>query len=408
MLDGKGGGMKITLIDAGHPTDSLAWNAWKTGSGRFGVPSVGLVSLASLSRPGDEVSIIDEKTGASVDKVEADLVGISFKTMYARRAYELADSFRARGTPVVLGGLHASLCPDEAGLHADIVVAGEGEAVWPQILEDVENGNFKKLYSSPQPPPAIDTLPVQKLGLLRHESYFMHGVQSARGCSLDCEFCPTRAMFGAGFRLRNPDAVCDEVESLLKIEDKPVLFTDDVFGAGNTEYIEKLTGRLKATGARYGVICDLKMVTPGIVAQLAGSGCRVMCINMPGTCSPEEAGAIKAIQAQGIAVWGYFMFGFEFHKPDVFPRTIEFVRNCAIKHVSLTILAPYPGTPMGERLAREGRIISRDLSLYDQAHVVFKPANMTPAQLENGFSEVVDEMGNLCKVDHLAGIMGRN
>lgn len=400
--------MKITLIDAGHPTDSLAWSAWKTGSGRFGVPTVGLVSLASLSRPDDEVTIIDEKTGAAADGVEADLVGISFKTMYAARAYELADSFRAKGTTVALGGLHASLCPDEAGRHADIVVVGEGEAVWPQILADVESGNAKSLYRSPQPPAAIDRLPEQKIDLLRHESYFMHGVQTARGCSLDCEFCPTRAMFGAGFRLRDPEAVCGEIRRLLRIEDKPVLFTDDVFGAGNAEYITKLTGCLKETGARYGVICDLKMLSPGIVGDLARSGCKAMCINMPGTCSPEELAAIRGIQAQGIAVWGYFMFGFEFHKPDVFPRTIEFVEKCGIRHVSLTILAPYPGTPMGERLAREGRIISRDLSLYDQAHVVFKPANMTPAQLEKGFADVVGAMNNLCNLEHLAGIMSCN
>ena len=160
--------MKIYLVEAGHATPSLAWNAWSADDGRFAAPSAGLVSLASLVRKHDQVEIIDEKVDGPVETLDADLVGISFKTMYAARAYELADSLRKQGTKVVLGGLHASLCPDEAAEHADIVVVGEAESVWPQLLDDVENGTEQPLYKASTPPP-IDSLPCQRVELLNHK-----------------------------------------------------------------------------------------------------------------------------------------------------------------------------------------------------------------------------------------------
>jgi radical SAM superfamily enzyme YgiQ (UPF0313 family) len=366
---------------------------------------VGLVSLASLCRPDDEVRVLDEKASPFPEPLEADLVGISFKTMYADHAYALADRLRAGGVRVALGGLHASLCPAEAGAHADIVVAGEGEAVWPQVLADLDRGAARPLYRAPAPPAPIDGLPRQRVELMAHERYLLHSVQTARGCSLDCEFCPTRAMFGAGFRLRRVDAVAAEVRELLRLQRKHVLFTDDVFGAGNPGFIAELTSALKPLGVSYTVICDLKMLTPPIVGQLAASGCRFMTINMPGTCLPEELAAVRQIQAAGIRVWGYFMFGFEFHKPDVFERVVHFVREGDIQQVSLTLLAPYPGTPMGERLRKEGRILSSDYRRYDQSHVVFRPAGMTPEQLEEGFGLVVREIGDRASIqrvmDHL-------
>jgi radical SAM superfamily enzyme YgiQ (UPF0313 family) len=394
--------MKIALVEAGHAADSPSWSVWVAPGDRFASPSVGLISLASLARDGDEVEILDEKVSGPADNLEADLVGISFKTMYAARAYELADALRGRGTRVVLGGLHATLCPDEAAEHADIVVAGEGEAVWPRLLDDVDVGSFKPLYRSPTRPVPIDSLPRQRVELLDHRKYVLHSVQSSRGCSLDCEFCPTRAMFGEGFRLRRVDDVAEEVDRLMSIEKKPLLFTDDVFGAGDPGYIEQLTLRLKELSVRYAVICDLRMLNPKVVRCLAESGCRVMTLNMPGTCLPVEEAAVRAIQAHGIDVWGYFMFGFEFHGRSVFRRVVDFVRRCGIKHVSLTLMTPYPGTPMGNRFEKEGRLLSRDWRLYDQSHVVFKPAGMTPQELEEGFAYCREEIGDRCGIAKIA------
>ncbi len=394
--------MKIALVDAGLPGDGLPWSSWFSDDGRFTATGLGLVSLASLAREGDEVEIVDEKVSGPADDLEADLVGVSFKTMNAARAYELADSVRARGAPVVLGGLHASLCPDEASLHADSVVIGEGEGVWRDLLYDYAAGAGKARYQAPMPPAPIDNLPPRRMDLIAHEMYLFHSVQTARGCSLDCEFCPTRAIFGGIFRLRSLDAVVGEVNRLLEIRKKPVLFTDDVFGAGHPEFIAELTGELKKLHVRYAVICDLKMLNPRIVMALAESGCRIMCLNMPGTCTPEETRAVQMIQAAGIGVWAYHMFGFEFQDRDVFKRVVDFVGHCGIPHVSLTVLSPYPGTPMGKRLRQEGRILTRDWALYDQSHVVFKPANMTVDELEEGFQYVVEQLGDRTSVDKIS------
>ena len=176
--------MKISLVEAGLPSESPAWTAWTAGDERFAAPGVGLVSLASLVRDGDDVEIIDEKVSGPADKVEADVVGISFKTMNAFRAYQLADKYRKNGSRVVLGGLHSSLCPQEAAQHADVVAVGEGEGIWPQILNDLEAGTHRPVYVQPRPPAPIDDLPRQRFELLEHNGYLSHAVQTARGCSL--------------------------------------------------------------------------------------------------------------------------------------------------------------------------------------------------------------------------------
>lgn len=391
--------MKIALIEAGLPEDSLAWQAWVAKDGRFAVPSVGLVSLASLVRDGDEVELIDEKVSGPVQSIKVDLVGISYKTMNAARAYELADNLRSGGSRVVLGGVHASLCPEEAAQHADIVVAGEGESVWPQLLDDVDQGTYKPVYHSPPSPMPIDTLPRQRIELIDHSRYLFHQLQSARGCSLDCEFCPTRAMFGAGFRLRDINQLMGEVRRLLEIDNKPILFVDGVFGAGEPRFIGQLTDRLKALPIQYAVICDLKMMTPLILKQLASGGCKMMTINITNLPTAEEIRMIREIQDAGIDVLGYIMFGFDSQKPDVFGRMVDFVRENDVRHVSLTLLSPYPGTAMGDRYEAEGRILSHDLSLYDQSHVVFKPAQMTVEELEKGFDFVLKEIGDLYNIE---------
>jgi len=391
--------MKIVLIEAGLPNDGLPWRTWTAKDGRFTSPSVGLVSIASLCRTEDEVCIFDEKVDGAGEQIDADVAGISFKTMNAYRAYELADKLRQRGTRVILGGLHASLCPQEAKQHADVVVVGEAEPVWRTVLDELEKGNAKPFYISPMPGPPIDKLPEQRVEVLNHARYLCHSVQTARGCSLTCEFCPTRAMFGAGFRLRNPQMVIKEIERLIEIQEKPVFFTDDVFGAGEIEYIKKLTQEIKSLGIAYAVICDLKMVNGELLKALATSGCRLMCFDIFHGGSPEEVQAVRSIQNAGIPILAYFMFGFEHHGPDIFERVVNFVKQYDIQFTSFVLLAPYAGTPMFERLEKAGRILTHDWRLYDQAHVVFRPAKMTPEQLEEGFALVCRELGERYNIE---------
>ncbi len=387
--------MRIQLIDVGHPLPGRSWTNWADG-GRFAMPSSGLVSIASLSREHDEVTIVDEKVAGPVDPdaVRADVVGLSFKSVYAERAYAMADRLRARGIRVVLGGVHVTNVPEEAEPHADVVCVGEGETLWRPILDDLEAGTAKIRYTAPMSPRGpLNTLPWQRFELLETNRYLVHAVQSARGCSFDCEFCPTRLMFGSTFRQRNIDALVAEVEHLLRLEDKPVFFTENVFGAADLPYVRELAGRLNALGCRYGVIVDWVMVKPDLMKLLAANGCLLVCINTTGRRAPEELAALRAISDTGMDIWGYFMFGFEEDTPEVFQGALDTIREHGIVCSSLTVLAPYPGTPMGRRLAREDRIFDHDLKRYDQCHVVHRPARMTTEELQRGYDWVCEQVG---------------
>jgi len=325
--------------------------------------------------------------------------------MYAGRAYALADSLRARGIRVVLGGTHASLVPVEAAGHADAVVVGEGESTWPEVLRDADADRLQSIYRAPRPPRPLDALPPQRVELLQHQRYMVHAVQSARGCTFDCEFCPTRTMFGEGFRLRDVDAVVDEVARLRALDDKPVFFTESVFGAADRSFIARLTARLKALSVRYGVVCDHLMLDREVVELLAAGGCRLVALNLTGGRKPTELQALRLVRGAGIPMWGYVMFGFEDDGPEVFQGALDVAREFRLAAVSLTVLAPYPGTPMGERLAAEGRVLSGDMSLYDQSHVLFRPARMSAAQLREGFERVYRELGALCRFERVVEAM---
>ncbi len=385
--------MKIKCVEIGQPRDGLAWSSWVDEQGRFAMPSVGLVSVASLVDESFDVEILDEKVSGIPEKLGADIVAMSFKTMHANSAYALADSLRSQGTRVVMGGVHASAVPETAAQHADAVVAGEGEAVWPQVLSDIKRGSVQRIYRAPAMHYSLDEMPRQRVELVDHPRYMLHAVQSARGCSFNCEFCPTRAIFGEGFRLRKVGAVVEEVERLLAIDDKPIFFTENVFGAGDTTFIARLTEQLYQRSVRYGVICDWYMLNEEIVSLLAAGGCGLVCLNLTGRLEEKEIAALEAVRRADLTIWGYFMFGFEEDSPDVFQRAVDRVRDYEIECATLTVLTPFPGTPMGQRLAEEGRIFSRDLDLYDHIHVHFEPKSMTADQLREGFEYVCNEVG---------------
>lgn len=402
--------MRIKLIDVGHPLPGRSWTNWVDGE-LFAMPSSGLVSIASLSRDHDEVEIHDEKVEGPVDEntLTADVVGLSFKTAYTERAYAIADRLRERGIKVVLGGVHATNVPEEAAQHADVVCVGEGETLWRPILDDLEAGTAKRIYTAPMSPRGpLSTLPWQRFELLKTDRYLTHAVQSARGCSFDCEFCPTRLMFGSTYRQRNIDSLVAEVEHLLRLQDKPVFFTENVFGAGELRYVESLAGRLNGLGAQYGCIVDWVMVRPELMQLLARNGCKLVCINLTGRRTKEELAAIRAISDAGMAIWGYFMFGFEEDTPDVFEGALKTSEEFGIVTSTLTVLAPYPGTPMGKRLSREGRITSYDLKRYDQCNVVIKPAQMTTEQLQQGYDYVVSKLDKRTDFIHAVRAMSRS
>ena len=192
---------------------------------------------------------------------------------------------------------------------------------------------------------------------------------------------------------------CSRVECA-KGEKKIIFFTDDIFGAGDKDYILELLREIKKVKIGFYIISDFLVLNKEIIIELARSGCRCITLNLRGTCSPEEARAIKMIQRLGIDVWGYFMFGFRFHEKDVFKKAHDFVNETRMKNASFTVMAPYPNTKASKDLDKQQRIISKDWTLYDQAHVVFKPEKMSATELKKGFDWIKEKKGHLSRFDH--------
>ncbi|MFC1808177.1 B12-binding domain-containing radical SAM protein [Candidatus Omnitrophota bacterium] len=389
--------MRMHFIEAERSIEQEPTSLWyDTLEGKFFCPSLALATLASLTPRDIDVKIIDEK----VEKIDLndipDAVAISFKTMSCKRAYELADFYREKGSKVVLGGIHVSLLPDEAKAHADSIVIGEGEEVWPQLVDDIRNDNLKSEYRA-SGLTDLATLKVPRFDLIKNKSYICHSIQSSRGCSLDCDFCPTREMFKGVFRTKPIEQVVEEIRVALAIDKKYIFFTDDIFGAGDKDFIVNLLAEIRKLKIEFFAVSDFLMLNKKIVIELALSGCRYLGLNLPGTCSKEEEKAIKMIQALGIDVWGYFMFGFKIHEKNVFQKAYEFTKRTNMRHASFTVMAPYPSTKAFSMLSEQRRILTRDWSLYDQAHVVCKPQNFSADELDSGFKWIKAELGHLSR-----------
>lgn len=378
--------MKITLIETGNAREDPFAQCWYTpDKSRFMVPLLALPILAALTPDDWETEILDEKLHDIDFEAESDLICMSFKSKDAGRTYRYAEQFRNRGKTVILGGVHATLLPEEAAQHADAVVAGEAEGIWKQVLDDFRTGNLQKIYYSPKNTP-METAPPPRFDLIDNDNYGYHAIQTSRGCVVGCEFCPVQQMYDGKSRNKPVQRVMEEVEAVLAIDpSKNIFFVDELFCAGNQTYQKELLAELRRNKIDFLCISDFKVIDPRYIWNLARSGCRKISINMPGTCLPQELQAVKAIQRLGIDVWGFFMFGFSFHGIDVFKKVVDFVHQSGMKNLTLTVMAPFPGTPMAKQMAERNAIISSDWALYDQCHIIYEPERMSAAELEEGF-----------------------
>jgi len=374
--------LKLIEVDNVESKPDLEW--WRRKDKKTVCPSLALPIIASLTCSDIEIGILDEKNEVIDFNIDVDVIGISFISMTAKRAYEIADKFRAKGVKVIMGGVHASLLPGEAIQHADSVVVGEAETVWHRLINDIKADKLRRFYSSSEKA-NLKTVPIPRFDLLQNGKYLYHAIQSSRGCSLRCEFCPTRFMFGWEFRLKDVSQVIQEVQRLQEIERKGIFFVDDVFGAGDKNYIIELVERLKPLKVNFSIISDFKIINnKELLKSLGESGCKIVSLNIA-NCTKEEMKIIKKIHQYGIEIWGYFMFGFENQDETIFGKVVRFIEETNMKYFTLTVLAPYPNTPLYEQLEQEGRILSKDWNLYDQTHVVFKPKLMSSEALENGY-----------------------
>lgn len=358
-------------------------------------PPLGLAILASLTPRDMEVSLTDENLSPLDFQRPADLVGITAATHTATRAYELADHFRARGVKVVLGGMHPTALPAEAGQHADAVVVGEAEAVWGQLLADLQDGGLQPFYYG-QERPHLAGLPSPRRDLFDREGYlFPDTIYTTRGCPNGCTFCSVTSFFGGTYRSRPVAEVMTEVEGLR--DRRLVFFVDDNIAAHRGRAKQLFCALAPHKLAWIGQASVSIAKDEELLAQAAASGCLCLFIGFesisPASLSAvgkrhnvveEYAEAIRRIHAHGIAVFGGFIFGLDHDTEDVFEQTVRFARRARLEGAQFNVLTPYPGTPLSAALQREGRILTQDWSQYRGDRVVFAPRLMSTRRLQEG------------------------
>jgi len=356
-------------------------------------PPLSLPLLAGLTPRDVDVRLIDENIEIADTNTPADWVAISCMTASAPRAYEIADAFRKRGIPVVIGGIHPTVMPDEAGAHADAVVLGEAEPVWLEIIRDLAGNRLKPRYGN-SGLANLEGLPLPRRDLLRGERYITTNVvQTARGCPNGCSFCSVSTVFGRRYRFRPIPEVIEELRSLRGW----VGFVDDNI-VGHAQRAKQLFEALIPLKIRWVGQGDLSMAQDPELMELAvRSGCQAMFVGLE-SLSPENlratskhpnigldiSEAVRKIHRSGIEIIGSFVLGLDGDHKEVFKKTADFAKAHKLVAAQFSVLTPFPGTVVRRQLEQEGRITDHDWSHYTMSNVVFTPRNMTAGELQQG------------------------
>ena len=360
------------------------------------LPPQSFIRLAAVTPDHHTLELCDENLVDCDLDDRPDLVAITLFVATARRGYAIADAYRARGVPVVVGGLHATCVPEEARLHADVVVVGEGDRLWPQLLEDMERGEFRPFYRN-EGPVDLSELPVARVEVPRARSYAsVKTLRTSRGCPFRCRFCyqpsfyPTR-----GVRHRCIDAVVEEIRGH---GGGHIMFLDDNL-VGDRPFSRRLLEALAPLGITWSGAASADVGNDPDLLKLAhDSGCRSLFVgfesirpdNLDDNHKPQHRvlpyeASVEAMHDAGIMVNGSFIFGMDHDTPDVFADTVEWITRNRVETATFHILTPYPGTPLFEELQQQGRIVDRNWDHYNTAHAVFEPRRMTREQLEQGY-----------------------
>lgn len=377
------------------------------------LPSLGLLTLAAHTPERWEVEYreIDDLARDPVPGIAGerfDIVAISSLTARVLDAYAIADRLRQCGVTVILGGLHASALPQEALAHADAVLQGEGESLWPEVLRDFEEGHLRPLYSSLGAPRRFDLTQsrVPRYDLLDVNRYNRLTLQTTRGCPLNCSFCGASRLISP-YKRKPLDCVRAELEAILEIWPRPFIELADDNTFVSRDWGLDLARLLAQYPLRWFTETDISVADDEeLLDALAESGCAQLLIGFeavdPAALDQADsrywkqkqchdyAAKIRKIQSYGITVNGCFIFGFDRHDEQVFERTRGFVRDSGLSEVQITVLTPFPGTQLYRRLKFEGRLLQTVFwdacTLFD---VTFRPKLMSVGALEGQFRSLM-------------------
>ena len=366
-------------------------------------PPLTLLTLAGLT-PEDRYKIIvrDEHVESVDVDDHVDLLAMTVYVSSAHRAYELADAYRRRGAKVVLGGIHPSTLPEEAVRHADAVCIGPAERVWHEILRDFEDDSLKRFYRG-APGGSASLVPLPRRDLINPKAYLVRNTMVvSRGCPHSCDFCYKSSFWGDRFYECRPLGDIEHELSLLK--GNFVFFLDDNF-LGNRRRAREIFQLLKRSGMVWQASATLDAArTPDYLEEAYDAGCRSLFVGLESlsdenmrrsnkrvNAAADYADAIRRFHDAGIMINSSFVFGFDCDGPDVFDRTLEFAIENRIETATFHVLTPFPGTRLFAQMEADGRLLHRDWRLYDTRHAVFRPAQMDPEALEEGYRRSYDE-----------------
>lgn len=362
-------------------------------------PSVALLVLAALTPSEHQVEIEDENVKNINMNDKPDLVGISVNVDTSKRAYEIASQYRAKGIPVILGGIHVSANPDEAVQYADAVCIGEAEDLWDTILIDAEKGHLKERYYNPHPTDLGNT-PVPKWEMIDKDNYlYTNTVLTSRGCPFCCEFCYNSCDYVHKLFRNKP--IEDVIREIKRLSTKQVMFIDDNF-IGNVTWTREFIREIKPMGLKWHAAVSANLVNyPKLIQEMRASGCQSLFIGFETINQASVQGVNKSqnnvaryealislLHQNDIMVNASLAFGFDEQGPEVFRDTLQWLVKNKIETMTAHILTPYPGTKLYRKFLEEGRIIDFDTNHYNTSRVVFTPKNMTAEELYRGYINI--------------------
>jgi radical SAM superfamily enzyme YgiQ (UPF0313 family) len=374
------------------------------------LPSLGLLTLAGATPSDCQVTYLEVPDAAQLSSLPDgfDLVAISSYSAQIDEAYDLALRYKKKGIPSVLGGPHVTSLPEEAAEYCSAVVIGEGEASWPELISDFRGGRLAEQYGNAEGSYDLTDSPVPAFGLLDIAKYNRLTVQTSRGCPHRCDFCAGSVLLTPRYKQKPVAKVLAEIDRILEIWKHPFLEFADDNSVVNREYWKELTTGMIERKVRWFTESDISVSEDSeLLTLMRQSGCAQVLIGLE---SPVEEGlagiemnndwkhrkfpyykeAIGRIQSHGISVNGCFVIGLDGHTPDIFEQVFEFVRDSGLHEVQVTILTPFPGTPLYERLAGEGRLLEpknwKKCTLFD---INYEPKRMSVEQLADGFRKLV-------------------
>ena len=358
------------------------------------VAELALPLLAAYTPKHIEVELVEDYFDDLDFNHPAEVIGISAQIMQLKRATEIADEFRKRGKIVVMGGFLPTMHPEAVIDHVDALCIGEGDEVWPQMLQDIENDCLKKTYKA-EKQIKLSTMPVPRYDLIKRDRFVLYPIQATRGCPFTCEYCSIIQFFDKTYRYRPTDDIIRDIKAA---NHKYIHFTDDNL-MENTKFAKELFGKMKGMNLIWGSQVTINVAKDQEMLKMAyEAGCRYLAVGVESLSQKNLnnvskgfnnvdsfAEAFRKIQEVGIGVHALIVFGFPEDTIETFDETVKYLEEHGIPIAEFFIYTPYPKTPEGKRILDEGKIIDTDLNHYRETYVVFKHPHLSSEDIVNGY-----------------------